>query len=344
MSALGSEHYLSLDKGEKKPLGWGGRVAIIVSAAAIVIFAFSVMLGNFLRNRAGEMTDEENSGTGEVPAVLSFQPSPTLTARVGVLLPGSADTTEAETSAPDTPGESEAETTQPPAPADALEYNAVSLLLRDRDGGTENGAVLYVHSAASGRIGADRVAEGAPGLADGVRDFKIAGEYVSAVFYLSYPTEPEATRAVMRSYEMSLLREIAVSGADEIVLFGGWKTRDALAEVLGFCAELREKTTVTLGVALDCDYLLGAEAGEQLNELSTSANGVFLALDLRSISVPSLMTAEDVIGDRVARTSELVLKYAMRVLVGCGSAPDYPAQMRCARAAGAVSVQAVPAR
>lgn len=340
MSVIGSDHRVSLDSGGKKSLGWGGRVAIIVAVAAIVIFALSVMLGNYLRSVSmPEDTSETTSGTFSPTA--AFVPSPTLTAIARPFIPHTGTVAPESSAASDTPAfpNTEAETSAPASrPEDKLEYNAVSLLLRDRGEGT---AIIYFTSDTVARFGADRVADGACALADGLRPYKMAGDYVSAVFYLAFPTEPANTKNVMRAYEFSLVCELAGSGADEIILFSDRTDSDGIAEMLDFAASVRAQTDTALGIALGCDFLLSDDAGEQLNRLSARSDGFFLALDLRSSPVPALMSAEEVISDRVTRTSELVLRYAMRVLVGCGINPDYPGQMLCARAAGAVSVQSV---
>lgn len=336
MSVLGSDSYVRLDSGNKKPLGWGGKVAIIVSAAAIILFAFAVMLGNHLRSLA--QPDGSGTSSQDSPGVIrEFSPSPTLTAICRPFIRSSETGTAA--SAGETLPEGETGTAAPAKPEIKLDYNAVSLLLRDR--APEGGALRYFTSAAADRIGADRVAPDAEELSAGMRVFKVGGEYVSAVFYLSFPTEPEETRPVLREYELTLLCEIHESGADEIILFGDWTDEAGVSEVLAFARELTARTDVTLGVAVPPDFLTGEGAAARLSALSGESGGVFLALDLRSVPVPALMSAQDVLEDRLARTSELVLRYAMRVLVGCGTLPDYPAQMAAARAAGAVSVQAV---
>ena len=336
-----SDSYLSLEGRDKKPLSWGGKVAIITAGAAIVLFALAVVLGNYLRSRA----EPEESGTlpaTESAAAAEFAPSPTLTViRRPFAAAGEVTVTEPESGTETGPGSAPLPDTDREAEAEEkLGCNAVSLLLRDRNA-DRTGAVRYFTATAADRFGAEEVADGARELGDGIRRFRVGGEYVSTVFYLGFPTEPAETRSVLREYELALIREAAQSGADEIILFGDWTGSGELREVFDFCAQVSGEGNVRLGVALNCEFLLAPDAPEQLNQLSAVSGGVFLALDLRSLSVPALMSAEEIVEDRVTRTSDLVLRYAMRVLVGCGENPDYPGQMLCARAAGALSVQSV---
>ena len=94
-----------------------------------------------------------------------------------------------------------------------------------------------------------------------------------------------------------------------------------------------------IGLALSFDYLVSQTASEELFEITKKC--AFLALDLHSLTVPSLMSAEDLISDRVSRSLAICREYSIRVILGCGDAPDGESQTRAAMNAGANNLMTV---
>lgn len=188
-------------------------------------------------------------------------------------------------------------------------------------------------------------------LADVVSGLKLLSDHVSAVFEVSYPESPASTRSILREYELSLLAELLSAGIDDVVLCGFGTSHGELTEAAGFVEELISRTNGAgkVGIAFDFDFFDGNvdEVSDKIRTLSTG--NVFVALDLWHINVPELMSPEDVISDRISRCSELLQRYLIRIVVGCGGdradvSADPAAldrQIRAALSAGAQSVQAV---
>ncbi|MCQ2354389.1 MAG: hypothetical protein MJ102_04695 [Clostridia bacterium] len=366
-------------------VGWGGKAAIIVVICAILLFAVAVMLGNYLRSLADAPVD---SSSDETTAPQPISPAPWIIAR-GVTAEmafdarDAADSTEAETAA-QIPGEesgsTEAESTDREEKApDPIEYNAVSVILRmknetestdtannagesaaegsgaagNRDNAKENAKKyrLAYYSETSRACNIDE--QGDRSAAETVNALKNLSDYVSVIFAVGYPSEGMATRSVVREYELSLACELFGTGVNEVVFTGFGYSEAEIADAAEFASELIGRcpaATGKVGISLDFDFFDADEDSVSGKIRGARLGGAFLAMDLWHEDVPELMLPENVISDRVSRCSELIERFRIRVIVGCGSErEDYAAdpaaaldrQVRSAVSSGAPGVQAV---
>jgi hypothetical protein len=116
---------------------------------------------------------------------------------------------------------------------------------------------------------------------------------------------------------------------------------DGLAEAAEFTKELLSRVRsddFSVGVALNSDFFEKDDAKEMIRTSNISA---FLALDLYTPTVPALMTADDVIINKINACRNTITDYNLRILVGCGNAPDLDAQVKTVLGQNIYNIQAV---
>jgi hypothetical protein len=314
--------------------GWT-KYVIGVSVAAILIFIFAVALGSKL----GHIADGTNSTTvPPTPPPLSAPKVPVIFAKACPLaLPEQSTDGTTLTDTPDsTDNTTESETTTAPS-TPAISYNAVSVLLRSFS--EDGSAVLHYSSPLALKYGLSSDSDidlGTSLLAFGDK------EYISGVFSLSYPSASAAEKNLAREYELALLCEIASYGIDEIVLLGFSSDTQGLSEANAFALDLLSRENcaeLSIGIALSHELLEKNDAKEILK--SSGITKAFIALDLYSVSVPELMTAEDFIQNKLQKCANTLSTYNLRLLLGCGKSPDLESQVRIALQNNIYNIQEV---
>lgn len=319
----------------KKPMNGWAKYAIAVTVAALLIFVFAVALGSKL----GEIADNTDSTT--VPSTTA----PTTAPKMPVILakahplavPTQSDgTTDApETTTPPEDTTAGDVTTAPSEPA--ISYNAISLLLRSF---AEDGSAM-LHYSSPLTLKYSLASDSEVDLEKALSAFANEG-YVSGVFALTFPSASSAEKNLSREYELSLLCEIASHGIDEIVLLGFPSTPNGLAEANAFILELlsrEEAASLAVGIALDHELLESDNAKTVIRE--SGITKAFLALDLYSVYVPELMSAEDFIKNKLDKCADTLSTYNLRLLLGCGKAPNLESQVRLALQNNIYNIQEV---
>lgn len=315
------------------PMGEGGKLAVIFVCIALILFVFAVMLGNYLRGLAQEIIDETTEAS-TTEAEVYYANAPSNVIGRGILFGVDYDTSDestVETSA-DTAEETDSETIADTSPVqEPVKYDSLSVVFRERD--AESGEMCLAYSSnISLEYSIDIV--GATDLDIGMSLIeKNWGERVSVcgIFAVDYLNRPEETREIMRAYEQALICELIEAGVDEIMLLGFANDTD---EGIAFISDIYEQKGrgTAIGLALAFDFVNAPDARDKIGEISKKC--AFLALDLYSLDVPALMSAEALITDRVSRTSAVCREFSIRVLLGCGNAPDGDSQSRAAIDAG----------
>lgn len=323
----------------KKPMNGWAKYAIAVTVAALLIFVFAVSLGSKL----GEIADNTDSTTAPATSPPTTAPKmPVILAKAHPLAAPSDETTEApettltpdDTTAGDTTIASD-ETTAPSEPA--ISYNAISVLLRSfAEDGT---ATLHYSSPLTLKysLASDADVDLQAALSAFTKE-----DYVSGVFALSFPSASSAEKNLAREYELALLCEIASHGIDEIVLLGFSSTPDGLAEANAFVLELlsrEDAAALAVGIALNHELLESNDAKNVLRE--SGITKAFLALDLYSVYVPELMSAEDFIQNKINKCADTLSTYNLRLLLGCGKSPELESQVRLALKNNIYNIQEV---
>ena len=101
-----------------------------------------------------------------------------------------------------------------------------------------------------------------------------------------------------------------------------------ISRSLTFSALIKE-ASATVPVFYSANMSLGIAL---LVELAKKCG--FLAIDLYTPAVPSLMTAEELIADRLGRVGDVCREFSLRALLGCGKISDGDSQTRTAIAYG----------
>lgn len=151
-----------------------------------------------------------------------------------------------------------------------------------------------------------------------------AGARVCAYVYIrSFECENEYEREIMKAYEIALINELALYGADDILLLGISVTDENIAEVEAFVARAATAAeNAPLGVALSLDIIALAKEESYLAARVRSSCD-YLALDLTHLTVSdgeSLGADED--GNPIPSLLEEILteyryyikSYPMRIL------------------------------
>lgn len=309
------------------PMGKGGKLAVIFVCAALLLFVFAVMLGNYLRGLA-EAVIEDTTEPSTTEAEVYYANAPDEVIAMGIYFGVDFVPVESETQAET----AEEDTSLPEEP---IKYDAISLTLREKD--KESGEMLLAYSSPiSLEYGID--VTGKTALDEGVDAIKsFYGEMYSicGVFEIDHLERTAQSREIMRAYEIALICELIDAGIEEIVLVG---FDNSIEEGISFISDIYEQKGrgTAVGLALSFDYLISPEAQGELTEITKRCG--FLALDLSSLTVPALMTAESLIADRVSRTLAICREFSVRVLLGCGEEPDCESQTRTAMDAGADNV------
>lgn len=168
-----------------------------------------------------------------------------------------------------------------------------------------DGTVLY-YSGLSQSLG--QVTGATLNLPAVVEHLHAGGHYVCGAVTLSaFEEEEPLRRSVLLTYEEALIREIADSGLDEILLLGLPTGNEHRDEIYGFLEELGTYLTDThLSVAVDLNGSTTEESKTLLTRLSVLTDA--MALDLRQESTASLSEALD-------RWQDTVTRYRMRILL-----------------------------
>jgi hypothetical protein len=305
----------------------GGKLAVIFVCTALLLFVFAVMLGNHLRGLA-EAVIEETTEPSTTEAEVYYANAPDEVIAMGIVFGG--DVTSAES-------EVQAETAEDDTsvPEDPVKFDSLSLTLRQKD--AQSGEMLLAYSSPiSVEYAIDKV--GKTALDDGlsaIRGFYGDRMPICGVFEINYLERSAQSREIMRTYEITLISELVDAGVDEILLVG---FEDDIEEGISFISDIYEQKGrgTAIGLVLSFDYLVASNAHEKLTKITEKCG--FLALDLQSLTVPALMTAESLISDRVSRTLAVCREFSIRVLLGCGETPDCESQTRAAINAGANNV------
>lgn len=296
----------------KAPMGEGGRIAVIVTSIALVLFVFAVILGNYLRGLATSVPDDTSEASTTSAPTEDYPTPPSAIKALGVVFGKPSAVGGTSTAAGESAGTDDSETGAPEDGTVEVEFDALSVELRRFDRERDSYALGYKSELADVfalDINGDTELEA--GL-DGLRA-EWGDAYISGVFEIGYASENGAHRDIIRQYEYALLCELVKSGIDEIILIG---FSDDIDEGLRFISELRKAypDACLLGLALDFEYFdLGSDS-ERIVELSRSCG--LIALDLSDVGVPELMSLEDVLRDRIGRAKEMLSGYSIRLLLG----------------------------
>ena len=317
-------------------MGGATKYVIAVIFAAVIIFIFAVALGTRLGELASPTSDTTPESTSE-PQHAPKMPVIIAMSRPLIIPSESSDTTaesgDTSTEIPDTSSPT------PPTQNDdpAISYNAISLLLRSF--GEDSKALMHYSSPLSVKY--NMSSPDTVDLKTALDAMQLSQSYLSGVFALESPKADAAEKALAREYEMTMLCEIAEYGIDEVVLLGFSADADGLAEAAEFTNELLSRVgsaDFSVGIALSSDFFEKDDAKEMIR---TSGISAFLALDLYSHTVPALMTAEDVIINKLTACKNTITDYNLRILVGCGNAPDLDAQVKAVLGQNVYNIQAV---
>ncbi len=324
------------------PMGQGGKLAVLFVSIALVLFVLSVMLGNYLRSLAQDIIEDTTQPSSTEAEVYYANPPADVIAR-GIIfgkdyLVSTEDMTEeTSTEATEYANDTEASATEEDTaiPEDPIKFDSVSVTLREKD--RESGALLLAYSSpVSLEYSIDIT--GSVYLDEGIELIESNwGERtkICGVFVIDYLNRPEETRSIMRAYELALVCELVDAGFDEILLLGFTGNTD---EGLSFISDIYEEKGrgTAIGLGLSFDFVNSLEAKDRIDEIAKKCG--FLALDLYSVDVPALMSAESLISDRVSRTLSICREYSIRALLGCGNDPDCESQTRAAIDAGADNI------
>lgn len=315
------------------PMGAGGKLAVIFVCIALVLFVFAVMLGNYLRGLAEEIIDETTeASTTESEVYYANAPSNVIGRGILFGVDYDADDESTVETSDDTAEETSSDTIADTAPIqEPVKYDSLSVVFREKD--TESGEMrLSFSSYISLEYSIDIVGETDLGIGMSLIE-KNWGERkaVCGIFAVDYLNRPAETREIIRAYEQALICELIEAGVDEIMLLG---FSNDIEEGIAFISDIYEQKGrgTAVGLALSFDFVNSSDARDRIGEIAKKCG--FLALDLYSLDVPSLMSAETLITDRVSRTAAVCREFSIRVLLGCGDDPDGDSQSRAAIDAG----------
>ena len=311
-------------------MGKGGKLAVIFVTLALLLFVFAVMLGNYLRGLAEEIIEDTTVPSSAEAEVYYANPPENVISR-GILFGkdySAIDQTETES---ETTEDTDSEIIE----EDPVKFDSVSVSLREKD--RDSGEMLLAYASEVSLeylidvVGATDLDEGMALIAENWGE----RTKISGVFEVDYLNRSEETRGIMRAYEIALICELVDAGFDEIMLIG---FSGAPEEGLSFISDIYEQKGrgTVIGIAFSFDFLVSDGAREIIDGVAKKCG--FLGLDLSSLEVPSLMSAESLVTDRVSRTLDICREYSVRVILGCGAMPDTESQTRAAMAVGAKNI------
>ena len=331
----------SLRRKQEEPRSWL-QVFLVFILCASVLFAFAILLGNFLRNVADNGPDDDapeadpsgNTGYFDISAV------PVIVAEYC----SNAEAAEGNL------GSGAIRNTRSP-----IQYNAVSLLLRTKKSSVGSSAQTYTPSAYASTVKKTGMRlqytsefaslepfddPGTENIAKVIGEAKKKYGYVSGAFEIGFFNEPAVTRYLVREYEISLLCELSDCGLDDAVLTGA--SEQDLPDVIEFIRDARKRTNgkLKLGIAMDFAYFEAKDIKNKVNALHFDCG--FFAIDLRSETVPTMMTPENFVYDRIGRIASTVSLYSVRVMVGIGPESGYRTEAESAFKAGSLNIMTVP--
>ena len=336
MSTVSNGRRRAFRSRHRAPMSEGGKLAIIFVSLALILFVLAVMLGNYLRSLAEEIIDDTTESSAETLPHPTFAESPDKMIGRGVIF--GMDYSLDEESAGRTDAVSGDETDAETESADGtskVKFNAVSVTLRSKD---PNGGKMQLayNSEVSLQYSVDACGE--TGLDEGVALIRSnwgTDVRICAIFEVAYTEAPQNTAGIVRAYEAALICELIDAGIDEILLLG---FSDNTAEGLEFIGDIYEEKgrDTVLGLTLEFDYVNSGTADGEISALKKQCG--FLVLDLHSLNVPEMQSAESLIFDRVSRTRDICRDYSIRIMLGCGKNPDCELQTASAVSAGADNV------
>lgn len=311
-------------------MGKGGKLAVIFVTLALLLFVFAVMLGNYLRGLAEDIIEDTTVPSSTEAEVYYANPPENAISR-GITFGrdySAVDQTETES---ETTEDTDSEIIEE-AP---VKFDSVSVSLREKN--RDSGEMLLAYASEVSLeysidvVGATNLDEGMALIAENWGE----RTKVSGVFEVDYLNRSEETRGIMRAYEIALICELVDAGFDEIMLIG---FSGAPEEGLSFISDIYEQKGrgTVIGIAFSFDFLVSDGAREIIGEVAKKCG--FLGLDLSSLEVPVLMSAESLITDRVSRTLDICREYSVRVILGCGAMPDTESQTRAAQTLGAKNI------
>lgn len=289
------ENYVSVGRRRQARRKATSRI-LVVAVSAVIIFALSLMLGNYLKAQVaaipprGDMPDELLSG--QLPADTS-------------------DASEISIMASNLPLGELADAASIEAAVEALTLGsreAVSLCLRDAAG-----EVHFRSNVAQGLTGQAPTGLDLPLLLPALHSANI---YTSAVFAVTSFAEADAVaRELQRAFEISLAAEIGAAGVDELLLTGLPVTVDTLDDVTAYISEVDAQLPddVQLAVAVPPELVEGASGTVLSKQLSQYADTI--ALDLRGLAPDEGKTYAEAVSVIFADASLYFSKYNMRVLL-----------------------------
>ncbi|MBQ4140300.1 MAG: hypothetical protein IJD70_03085 [Clostridia bacterium] len=337
------------------PMPPGGKLAVIFVSIALVLFVLAVMLGNYLRTLAEDIIyDTTEPVTTEAEVYYANPPANVIAQGIIFGVDYSPETEDATEDIPETTFEDTTEVNEETQeetgdvtsdssdttenieiPEDPIRFDSVSVTLREKD--RDSGEMLLAYnSSASLEYSIDRV--GSTDLDSGVDlIYSNWGERtkICGIFEIDYLNRPDETRSIMRAYEIALICELVDAGFDEILLLGFTGNTDEGLSFISDVYEQKGRGTV-IGLGLSFEFINATGAKEKIDEIAKKCG--FLALDLYSVEVPSLMNAQSLIADRVLRAQSICSEYSIRMLLGCGSDPDCELQTRAAMNSGADNI------
>ena len=289
------ENYINVGRIKRARRQTKHRVIFII-VSAVVIFALSLLLGQYLRTRVDTMPPR-----GEIPAEMLS----------GQLPADTSDASKVSIMAPDLPLDGIPDAA---AVATAVEElmlgsrEAVSLCLRD-----DAGEVYYRSAVAQNLTGQQAEGVDLSLLLPALRD---AGIYTSAMFGVTaFAASDTGEGDLLYAYESSLIAEIGMAGIDEILLTGLPVTVDTLDAVSGFLGEVKRQLpdSVQLAVAVPAALTQEAAGTVLIKQLSQYADTI--ALDLRELSLSEGQSLADAAAGIFTDASLYFSKYNMRVLL-----------------------------
>jgi hypothetical protein len=289
------ENYVNVGRRKQARRRATSRI-LIIAVSAVIIFLFSLGLGNYLREQVAALPPREDLPsellTGQLPADTSDASMVSIMASNLPLAPLSDEAAVRAAVEELTLGSRE----------------AVSLCLRDRTGEVRFRSAVAEELTGQTSVGLD--------LNLLIPALKAARIYSSAVFSAASFTQVDTvSQGLQRAFEISLVAEIGASGVDELLITDLPITVDTLDAVTDYLAEIAAQLpeAVQLAVAVPPEMVAGASGTVLSKQLSQHAGT--LALDLRDLTPAEGQSYTDAVSAALTDASLYFSKYNMRVLI-----------------------------